>query len=172
MLDVLHTVVSFIESSLTKIILSGIIIILGMIIYKIIKKTIKSRIIKSHIRKQDGFLIVKMTKSITIIGCILTFIFIWEGNIQNFWIGITSIFGIVAIGFFAVWSILSNIVSGIVIILLKSIRIGDQIEVMGEGIQGRIENVTLFHVVLIDKKKNNIAIPNNLFIQKIIKVIN
>ncbi|MBU1078662.1 MAG: mechanosensitive ion channel family protein [Spirochaetes bacterium] len=169
-MEFFNSIIQLIQDSLHKILLTAGVIGFAIILYKIIQKAISARIEKKHLRKQEGLLIIKTGKWSISLVCIFAFVFIWEGNIQNFWVGITGFFGIVAIGFFAVWSILSNIVSGIVLLLIKSIQIGDEIQIIPENITGRIENITLFHVVLIDNKKRSTLIPNNLFIQKIVKI--
>ena len=94
---------------------------------------------------------------------------IWGVDVKNLWIFVTSVVGIVAIGFFAVWSILSNIIAGFILLVSDAFRIGDTITILPDGIQGRVTESKLMFVVLEDSNGDIYHIPNNLLFQKYIK---
>ncbi len=146
-------------------------LIVAFIVKYSIKRGLFIKAGKKHLSKQDAFLLSKLATWTISILFLIGVIVIFGGDIKNLWVGVAGILGLVAIGFVAVWSLLSNIFAGIIILLLKNIRIGDNIEIPGENISGEIEYVTLFYVLIKDKEGDVFNIPNNIFIQKVIKKI-
>jgi MscS family membrane protein len=154
------------DAILLQILFTITVIILGIISQSLIKRSIAKAIAPL---KRSKKLLVHRTILIGIWLAVVLFMFIiWGGSVQNIWISITGILGIIAIGFFAVWSVLSNIVCGIILLLIKELDLGDEIEIFPDKIKGTIIDVTAFYVIMEEKKKR-ILIPNNVFIQKIIK---
>lgn len=137
--------------------------------YFLISRLALRRITQSLYRQQGHAHLVRQLFRIflTVLLCIVLG-FIWfSAQIGNVWITLTSLLGLLAIGFFAVWSVLSNIVCGIILILLRNIEIGDNVTVVEANVSGTIIQINLFYVVL-STKKGTYHIPNNIFIQKIV----
>jgi small-conductance mechanosensitive channel len=82
---------------------------------------------------------------------------------------ILSVLGLVAIGFVAVWSVISNVSCTFILILLKPFRVDDVIEFVGEEVQGRVVDLNLIFTTLKTSEGDEIKIPNNLFFQKILR---
>ncbi len=78
-----------------------------------------------------------------------------------------SIFTLVGIGFFAVWSVPSNITSGIILTFRYPLRLGDIINV-GEDAShtARVVDIKLFFLLLQDEEGRLITMPHNVAIQK------
>ncbi len=78
-----------------------------------------------------------------------------------------SIFAVIGIGLFAQWSILSNITASLVIFFGFPYRIDDRVAIVEgtEHIEGVIEEITLFHVIL-RRGEDRITYPNNLILQR------
>ncbi len=156
-------------TSTAKIIVSVAIAAAVIIINKILQILIDRYIRKYDLPHKRGLAIHKV-KSIVlyVIGFIMV-IYVWGIDLENVWIFLTGFIGLVAIGFFAVWSILSNIFAGIVLFFSQTLRIHDTIEIMPDAVGGEIKDINLFFVILIDKDGNIINIPNNVIFQKMIK---
>ena len=99
-------------------------------------------------------------------------------NIGNVWTMISAIVAMIAIGFVAVWSVLSNLLCTVMLIIFRPFRIGDEIEVidpaMTAGTSGRVRNINLIFTTLTDTTADAespviIQVPNNLLFQKIIR---
>jgi len=99
------------------------------------------------------------------VGIIL--IFIWGVDVQNFAIFIGGVITIIAVGFFAVWSLLSNVIAALILFVTHPFRIGDQIRILPDGISGEVLDVSLFFTIL-QGKKGKIHIPNNIMLQRVI----
>ncbi len=99
----------------------------------------------------------------------LLLVIIWGGDIKNIWVSIGSILGVIAIGFFAIWSILSNIVAGIIIYTINPFKITDTLVLVEKDVTGKVIDIGLIYTKLQDKD-GIITVPNNLFFQQVVKV--
>jgi small-conductance mechanosensitive channel len=90
-------------------------------------------------------------------------------EIGGLWAMISTILGLIAIGFVAVWSLLSNISSTALIVIMSPFEIGDDVEFAGESVQGRVVNLNFFFTTLLMHDGRYVQIPNNQFFQKVLK---
>lgn len=82
---------------------------------------------------------------------------------------IGTVMGLVAIGFVATWSVLSNFLCTFVLILFKPFAIGDEVEIPGDAVAGRVVDITLIFTTLRSSAGEYVQVPNNMFFQKIFK---
>jgi small-conductance mechanosensitive channel len=80
-----------------------------------------------------------------------------------------ALFAMVAIGFVAVWSLLSNILSAFVLTAFGPFRVGDEVELVGDNVRGRVVGLTLLFVSLETPDGDHFRVPNNFFFQKIFR---
>lgn len=81
-----------------------------------------------------------------------------------------TILGLVAIGFVAVWSVLSNLLCAFMMVLFKPFAVGDEIELTGgDGVKGKVIDLSLIFTTLSIGKDATVLVPNNLFFQRVIK---
>lgn len=91
----------------------------------------------------------------------------------NFSIFISSVFTVIGVGFIAQWSILSNITASFLIFFVFPYRIGDSIIVAdGDGIEGKILDIKMFHTLIRHPEGNVITYPNSLLLQKSVTKVN
>lgn len=91
-------------------------------------------------------------------------------NIGNFWTLISAILGLIAIGFVAVWSMLSNVSATFLILIFKPFRMGDKIEIVGDGVRGAIDDLNIIYTTLLAEDGSLVRVPNNLFFQKMTRI--
>ena len=91
------------------------------------------------------------------------------------WAAVSGVLALVAIGFVAVWSVLSNAACSFLLLAFKPFRIGDTVEVVdtaaGPNVTGRVTDVTLMYTVLREEGEDGgpasfVQVPNNLFFQR------
>lgn len=97
--------------------------------------------------------------------------------LNSMWSVISAMIAMVAIGFVAVWSILSNLLCTLLLLIFQPFQIGDEIELIDpaatSGLMGRVRNINLMFTSLEKTNADDILIvkiPNNLFFQKMIAV--
>lgn len=115
---------------------------------------------------------------------VLLFVFIFSLQeiglkISTIVTSLLTISAMVAIGFIAIWSVLSNFLCSFLIIMFSPFRIGDDIEICevfgGEGLRGKVVDFNFMYTILLEmgeqpeEEKAIIRIPNNIFFQKAIK---
>ncbi|GJM59518.1 MULTISPECIES: mechanosensitive ion channel domain-containing protein [Persicobacter] len=95
---------------------------------------------------------------------------IWQVSVQGLSVYIASIFTVVGVAFFAAWSVLSNITSALILFFNAPFKIGDHIKIKDgdNGAEGKVIDINLFNIRVIDLEGNEIAYPNNLAMQKAI----
>ncbi len=96
---------------------------------------------------------------------------IWGVNQDELVYFTTSLLTIMGIALFAQWSIISNITSTLIIYFNHPVRIGDAITVMDKDyqIEGRVLDVGIFFLTLRTEDEEEIIMPSNIFMQKMIK---
>ena len=138
--------------------------------FRLINKTLKDRLIA----ESRGAVIKRVIHLIVVIICLLFIFVIWGVKQADLAIFIGSILTVVGVAFFAQWSLLSNITSGLILFFNHPVRIYDNILIL-EGkdyiIEGRVVNIGLFFITIETKDDAEMTFPNNVFIQKSIKKI-
>jgi small-conductance mechanosensitive channel len=79
---------------------------------------------------------------------------------------IGTVCGVLAVGFFATWSTLSNFPCTFYLVLTKPFSVGDDLEMIGDDVKGKVVDITLAYTVLQDNEGYHVNIPNGQFMQK------
>lgn len=81
-----------------------------------------------------------------------------------------TILGLVAIGFVAMWSVLSNLLCAFVLVMFKPFSVGDELEISGDGgARGKVADLSLIFTVLHTQDGEQVIVPNNIFFQRIFR---
>lgn len=136
----------------------------------LLKRIAKRTQQKLGIRRSRYFAIKRLISTTASGIVILLLILIWNVNIKEAWVALTSILALVAIAFFAVWSLIGNILAGVLIYFTSPFKIEDTIEVMPDEIRGKVLAINTLFTVLQASDTSYINVPNSLFFQKYIKV--
>lgn len=85
----------------------------------------------------------------------------------------SSVFAVVGIALFAIWSILSNITSGVIMFFSFPYKVGDKIQIHDKDfpLEAIIENIGAFQLHLRLDNGNLVTYPNNLMLQKAVTLI-
>ncbi len=150
----------------------SVVLIIAYLIIRGIKNSLVNRFVSnknfspahvSTIKKALGLLLL------IVLGFILSIV--WGVALERLYVATTGVFALIGIAFFAVWSILSNITSGIIIFFRFPFKIGDTISFIEErDYKMKIIDMTLFHIDLIDDNNCLITLPNNVAIQRVVVV--
>ncbi|MBV1923407.1 MAG: mechanosensitive ion channel family protein [Flavobacteriaceae bacterium] len=98
-------------------------------------------------------------------------LFIWGVKQSELMYFVTSLLTVLGIAFFAQWSIISNITSSLIIFFNHPVKIGDTISIIDKdfNIEGEISDIGIFFLSIKLNGDEKVTIPNNVFIQKMIK---
>ncbi|MBF0289368.1 MAG: mechanosensitive ion channel [SAR324 cluster bacterium] len=99
-------------------------------------------------------------------------------SIGSIWAIAATLLAMVAVGFVAVWSVLSNILCSLILLIFKPFSISDEIEILEpnatSGLKGKVINFNVMFTTLQEIHPETqepflIQIPNNIFFQKCIR---
>lgn len=146
----------------------AIIITLALLLVGLLSRILK-RLEKKAKLSQQTLLPVRMVSRYGILFAALILILGTFGiPIGNFWTFLSTVLGLIAIGFVAVWSVLSNISSTLLIFGFKPFKVGDYVRLVGDEVSGRVIDVNFMFTTLRRKDGDTFRVPNNQFFQKTI----
>lgn len=157
----------------TEIIYSAILLVVLMIIRAIIVISVKKIGKRSGTTEARANLIGRYaTVTILLIG-ILIEAFILGADFGEISVLFSSIFAIIGIALFAIWSILSNVTSGVIMFFSFPYKVGDKIKIHDKDfpITAIIEDIRAFQLILREDNGDLTTYPNNLIIQKAVTLI-
>lgn len=157
----------------------ALVIILGLLLYFSVRRGLKTLLRKEYINQT---LYVAATLTVRWLCTIIVFILLLQQSgvsVSHIVTGLLTVAGMVAIGFIAVWSILSNVMSSLLLIAFNVFRIGDEIEVLEpasseKGLRGKVTGFNVMYTILEEMPAPGdepflIQIPNNIFFQKALR---
>ena len=99
--------------------------------------------------------------------------FIFGAEFKELSFLLSSIFTVIGVGLFAIWSILSNVTSGIIMFFSFPYKVGDKIKIHDKDfpIEAIIEDIRAFQLHLRLDDGNLVTYPNNLILQKPVSLI-
>lgn len=91
------------------------------------------------------------------------------GLAQGAWALLSAVAAMVAVGFFAVWSTLANIMCTLLLLIFKPFKVGDTVELVGDGVKGRVIDLTFMFTTLREEDGALVRVPNVQFFQRNIR---
>ncbi|HEX2860451.1 MAG TPA: mechanosensitive ion channel domain-containing protein [Lacunisphaera sp.] len=124
---------------------------------------------RTNLTEMDVLPVRHVFRWLTRLVAVVLILSVFGFQIGGIWAVLSTIFGLVAIGFVAVWSVISHTSATMLILVLRPFQMGDDLEFPGEPIRGRAIDLNFFFTTLIDHEGQLFQIPNNLFFQKTVK---
>jgi small-conductance mechanosensitive channel len=91
-------------------------------------------------------------------------------DLPGLWSTMMAGISLVAIGFVAMWSILSHMLASILIVVFRPFVVGDYVEVVGDDpITGKVTDLNPIYTTLRAADGGMLQVPNNIFFQKALK---
>ncbi|MDD5070403.1 MAG: mechanosensitive ion channel [Candidatus Omnitrophica bacterium] len=117
------------------------------------------------------YTIKRLINLFSLVILVALFVIIWGIKIKNLWVNLTGILAMIAVAFFAVWSLIGNILAGIIIFFTSPFKANDEIEILPDNVKGKVLAINTFFTLISDAEENIISIPNSILFQKYIKKI-
>ncbi len=154
----------------TKLILSGVVAAIFIAVYSFLKFYARKTMLRNSLAQSRYILVKKILSAILALVGALLIVHIWGIEIRNIWVSIAGLAAMIAIAFFAIWSLIGNILAGLLLYFSSPFKLNDMIEIQPDNIRGRVIAINTFFTLLRDSGGDYINIPNSLFFQKYIKV--
>lgn len=139
----------------------------------ILKKAAQRKGLRSEISITRTRLMFQYINILIILIAIFLLAFAWGANLKDLSLVFSSVFAVLGVALFAIWSILSNITSGIIMFFSFPYKIGDKIKIHDKDlpIEAIIVDIKAFHLHLRNAEGELITYPNNLILQKAVSLI-
>jgi small-conductance mechanosensitive channel len=157
----------------SEIIYSAILLITLLIIRAIIVLSVKKIGKKSGTTEARAGLIGRYVTVTLVLMAILIEAFILGLDTSDITLVFSSVFAVIGIALFAVWSILSNVTSGVIMFFSFPYKVGDKIKIHDKDypVEAIIEDIRAFQLILREDNGDLVTYPNNLILQKAVTLM-
>lgn len=126
-------------------------------------------IARDRVRKRLG-LPKGFARWLVIFGTAVIALLALDIDLHGLWSMVLAALSLVAIGFVAMWSILSHMLASVLIVVFRPFREGDRVEIVGDdAVLGEVTDLNPVYTTLRADDGGTLQIPNNLFFQKVLK---
>lgn len=163
----------FILANANRVIIS-VLLILFLVIWKFALKKSTHRIAKiAEFNIGRTQLMFKYINVLMFIIALFSLLYTWGVDLKDLNLFFSSVFAVIGIALFAIWSVLSNITSGVIMFFSFPFKIGDKIKIHDKEfpIVGIIEDIKAFQMHIRNDEGELITYPNNLILQKPISLL-
>jgi small-conductance mechanosensitive channel len=145
-----------------------VLVLLVYLAYRLAWRAVRALKSRGRLTEQIAFVIQRILRwSAVVLGCVV--VLQAFGFLQDVWALVSTVVALVAIGFVAVWSVMSNVLCSLILILARPFQVGDTIVLPSQDLEGKVVNFTLLFTVLKHDDGDLIQIPNNTFFQTAIR---
>lgn len=136
-------------------------------------RLIHRRYLKANFDITRRQIAIKLSNILSLVILIFFLAGIWGLSGADVVTFITSALTILGVAFFAQWSLLSNITSGLILFFNHPLKIGDYVEIVDKDfpMEGRVENITLFFLHLRNAEDQVYTLSNTMVVQKTIRIL-
>lgn len=141
-----------------------------LLINFVVRKSSQRVARKLHLEYERGKITIKIVNLLLILVGFVTISGIWGVDQKELFLFLTSVLTVLGVGFFASWSILSNITSGLLLYFNHPLHIGDYIKILDKElpVEGTIKDISMFFMHIETNEGEYITIPNSIIMQKTI----
>lgn len=161
------------EAYKTPIIATIVLLIIFITIRFIIKKVVKKLAQTNGINIARVRLINRYTTFTLFLIFVLIESFVLGVDTSDIAVVFSSVFAVIGVALFAIWSILSNVTSGVIMFFSFPYKVGDKISIHDKDfpIEAIIEDIRAFQLHLRLDNGDLVTYPNNLMLQKAVTLV-
>lgn len=161
------------EAYKTPIIATVVLLIIFITIRFIIKKVVKKLAQTNGINIARVRLINRYTTFTLFLIFVLIESFVLGVDTSDIAVVFSSVFAVIGVALFAIWSILSNVTSGVIMFFSFPYKVGDKISIHDKDfpIEAIIEDIRAFQLHLRLDNGDLVTYPNNLMLQKAVTLV-
>ncbi|MDG4716482.1 MULTISPECIES: mechanosensitive ion channel domain-containing protein [Winogradskyella] len=156
-----------------ELIYTAIVLIILLVTRAIIVLTVKKIGQKSGTTEARAALIGRYATVTLVLLALLIEAFIFGAKSSDITLVFSSVFAVIGVGLFAVWSILSNVTSGVIMFFSFPYKVGDKIKIHDKDypVEAIIEDIRAFQLILREDNGDLVTYPNNLILQKAVTLM-
>lgn len=149
--------------------LGALVIAVAMVVDRLAYAALHTLYLSGRIPANTGNIMRRWLRGL--LGVVVTLFLIALAGYQmdNVWTLLTGLTAMIAIGFVALWSVLSNVMATLIILVWRPFNVGEQIEIQPEGISGEVVDINFMYTLLKSEADERTTVPNSLFMQKFIR---
>ena len=156
-----------------QIIWTGVVVVVLLLLKFVLKQSAKRIAKRDELNYARTRLIYKYINVLVFFIALFALLLIWGVEIRELALIFSSVFAVIGIALFAIWSVLSNVTSGVIMFFSFPYKIGDKIKIHDKDIpvQGMIEDIKAFQLHIRTDEDELITYPNNLILQKPVSLL-
>lgn len=148
--------------------LSAMVVVIALLVDRIIFSALYSLYVSGRMPQSTTNIIRRWVRGLLTLITVLFIIAFAGYEIADLWTFLATMMAMIAVGFIAVWSVLSNILSTLIILIWRPFNVGEEIDIQPEGIKGEVVDINFMYTVLKTEDDDRTTVPNSLFMQKFI----
>lgn len=151
--------------------------LIALIIFFLIRFLTKTLVRKIGRRNGVNEARIRLIGRYTTVTLLIIFVlveaYILGAEFKDLTVIFSSLFAVIGIALFAIWSILSNVTTGIIMFFSFPYKVGDKIKIHDKDypIEAIIEDIRAFQLHLRLDNGDLVTYPNNLILQKAVTLI-
>ena len=171
----------FIQIYAAPLIKSALAILAGLFLYQLVRHGLKRIAANGFLDYKLRIMLRKLAKWLIVAIVLLLCLGFFGLSVNTLWAALSGVLALIALGFVAVWSVLSNVLCSILMIIFPPFRIGDRIEIQEPSanfsVKGKVVDTNMLFTTLEASNDTNntvesiLRVPNNIFFQKYVRVI-
>lgn len=158
---------------------SVIALVIALIFYRLFTRSMHKLADSGMLPNELVRMIIFIVRVLFMIVVLLLVLGFFGVSVQAFWAALSGVLVLVALGFVAVWSVLSNVLCSVLIVVFAPFRIGDEVEIQDPGaaivMRGKVRGINMIFTTLEPSAESSdttgmiIRVPNNVFFQKYLR---
>lgn len=154
-------------------VIETVLVIVIMIVIRLLSKSQISRALRKFtFSYQRRKVAVKLINFFVVLLGLVVIAAIWGIKQHELFLFLTSAVTVLGIAFFAQWSLLSNITSGLILFFNHPLKLGDTIEVHDKDYMliGVVKDIGYYFVHIETENGEKFTIPNSVMLQKMVSI--
>ncbi len=163
----------FFFSHIDELVWTGFILLFLFVVQLVIRQTVKRVGKRAEYNEARIQLMGRYFRIFLLLIALAVVFAIWGVELSDMGVFLSSIFAVIGIALFAIWSILSNITSGVIMFFNFPFKVGDKIKIHDKDypIEATVIDIKAFHLHLQTDDGEFITYPNNLMLQKAVSLV-
>lgn len=155
----------------SELMLTIILLVVLMVVRLIVSRTVSKVLKRFEFTLQRKRVALKVVNLVLLLTAATALTGIWGLKGSDLFVFLSTVITVLGIAFFAQWSILSNITSGLILFFNHPLKIGDTIEIYDKEfpIKGRVDDISFFFLYIRTPEGERYSVPNNILLQKSIR---